>query len=59
MKEVSTGDKFRKRGNEYIVCSPGGAYYLINLETGDCWSDGMSYEQLLLELTSYNFEKIK
>lgn len=44
---VNIGDKFKINNSQYIVCMPDGCYFLINIETGECYTYGLDYEYFI------------
>lgn len=59
MQKTRIGDRFKIKDNEYILCRIEGLYYLVNLNTGETWTDGLTYELFIEESKIYEFEKIK
>ena len=59
MQRIRIGDRFKIKDNEYILCRIEGLYYLVNLNTGETWTDGLTHELFIEESKIYEFEKIK
>lgn len=41
------GKKYKQGLNEYIVCHIDKLYYLINMETGGCYVDGLDFSSFM------------
>lgn len=52
---IKVGDRFLGRDKVYIVCNIQGLYYLVNIQTGGTWTDGLDYNQLVQEIIRYKF----
>lgn len=59
MKDFKIGDKFKKGFATYIMCRVEGYYYLININSGSKWTDGLEAHEMISELEKEGFEKIK
>lgn len=58
MEMIRIGDRFKKGNNAYILCRVEGFYYLVNLKSGEMWTNGLTFEYLVNELVAEKFEKI-
>lgn len=59
MKDFRVGDKFKRNFVTYVMCSIDGYYYLVNVDSGGNWTNGLEHNEMISELNEEGFEKIK
>lgn len=52
IKNFNTGDKFEINCKIYLMAYIEGFYYLINIDTGGTWTNGLDFDGMIYELNN-------